>query len=98
MNAKSENISWMGYCNHETWACQMWFKMDKEQYQSIKQYADIRNNLDHKKNVIVEVAAYIKEIVTENCPDLGPNMYRDLLFDSLGHINYDEIAQHIIDD
>ena len=80
------NQQYMNFCNHETWLCQMWLQINEKEFEKIKLRM---KNLD-----VLESSKYLAEYVYDNMPNLGANMYNDLLSDAIDHVDFYELAKY----
>jgi len=90
-----------GWKNHETFICNQWLHNDSEKCQQIRQYVENRTTLCPADEAENAVAGYIRALIRNNIPQLNASLYYayfELLFDSLGHIDYNEIAREFINE
>lgn len=85
-----------GWSNYETWCCKLWIDNDEEAYNywqtRVKELEEANTD-----KIAYSLSKEIEEEVASLCPELT-GMYQDLLNTALGHINFYEIAQCIVDD
>ena len=88
---KKAEEGYQGHANHSTWACSLWIDNDGigEEIRRLVEEGDLESDQ--------AVGDYIKNYVEENKPELGNNMYADILNANLSEINYKEIAKDIWD-
>jgi hypothetical protein len=93
-----------GWKNYETWNCKLW--LDNEEYTQelqaewLKQAQDTPkvNVWTKEETVKFTLSDIIKDYVEENTPEIPPSMYSDIMTCALQRINYNEIADAIIED
>jgi hypothetical protein len=99
------NTEYNGWTNYETWNCKLW--LDNEQYfQGLQrewlEQAQNTPKVDvwtREETTKFTLADMIREYVEENNPLAEhASMYSDIMMAGLQSINYNEIAQAIIED
>lgn len=87
-----------GWTNYETWLVMLWIDNGGRDY--IDELA--RNVLDdtERDHAVYPLACMLEEQTKDEAGDVVPNagLMSDLLNASLSHVNWSEIARHIIDD
>jgi len=78
-----------GWTNYETWVVNLWIGESQDFWD------DITSNGDS----VADIANTLKDYHIDDNPLAdGANVYTDLLGGALSSVNWDEIAQHFIDD
>lgn len=100
-----ERKQYSGWTNYETWNCKLWLDND-EGSQELQQ--DFLKSAQHTKKVSVwtdeenvkfNLADLLKDYIEENNPLAdSATMYSDIMTAALQEIDWNEIAQSIIDD
>ena len=89
-----------GWTNYPTWNVALWIGNDPGLDEMLREMA--RDEIDRGESEnVYNLAARIKDWIRygdEMAPDLGASMYADILGWALDHVNWDEIAQHALDD
>jgi hypothetical protein len=75
-----------GWTNYETWNVKLW--LDNDGWEPEPGFPDN----------VRDAAAYLKDMVEEQAPDLGASMFSDLLTAALGEVNWREIAEAYLAD
>lgn len=79
------NKTYNGWCNYETWNVNLW--LDNEQG-SYEEKRDIIRRASSKH----KAAQALRDYVEETMPDLGANMWADLLSAAMSEVDWDEIV------
>ena len=79
-------MSYNGWSNYETWNVALW--LDNDGYDSMlrEMARDAKDEYSLSKS--------IEDMIDEMTPDLGANMFSDMLNAALREVNYYEIAEH----
>ncbi|MFO0099609.1 MAG: hypothetical protein ACK52E_16315 [Aphanizomenon sp.] len=76
------------WTNHQTWNYAMWIKNDQIGDELIKQARK-------SKDSVTNLANTLEGLIEESKPDLK-GVYMDLLENAIHSINYDEIAEYLL--
>ena len=78
-----------GWTNYETWSVKLWMDNDNNCYweEIAKDYKDV-----------LALARRIREEIEEANPLTEPNMYSQLLNSALEEVNWEEIAESLLED
>ena len=90
----SENHSYNGWKNYETWNVALWIDNDQGSYNEAR---DITRSLGDK-DAPHKLADGLKDWIGEMAPDLGASLFSDLLGAALSEVDWFEIAKHYIED
>ena len=99
-----EHKDYNGWTNYETWNVKLWldnepctYELQKELAEQAKETAKVdvwtREETDR-----FTLADLLKEWVEDNRPDIEASMYSDLLGAALSEVNWNEIAETILED
>lgn len=92
----SENKSYNGWTNYETWAVALWIDNDQS---TQEQAADMARDTRRRREYLHELADQLKSWVTdEMLPDLGASLAADLLGAAVSEVDWAEIADHYLSD
>ncbi len=102
----SQDTTYNGWTNYETWAVSLWLDNEEHTYhyyrdltRRIYRAARPRYDWETKKDrAISDLAEALKDDHEENRPDFPTSVYSDLLGAALSSVNWREIAEHYIDD
>lgn len=93
-----------GWTNYETWVVNLW--MDNEEGTHdywLEVAADVYNNEAKEQNFFTKIedavsilADRLKDSHEDNRPEL-PGVYGDLIGAALGEVNWQEIAEHLLE-
>jgi hypothetical protein len=89
-----------GWSNYQTWNVMLWLDNDQESYYAIRDQAEyyLENSFAEESHKW-RFANWIKDRVENNNPLAdNANMFSDLLGHAIDSVNYDEIADHILDE
>ena len=92
-------MKYNGWNNYETWVCNLWLDNDGS-FDDLSDLA-VTMMIDHENDrdaATHDLAEHIESIVTDSTPDIGNNMFSDLLSAAIGEIDFYEIAEHYISD
>ncbi len=102
----SEPKSYNGWSNYETWNVALWIDNEQGNYNHWRSEAqDCWDNASPRQATLTreERAAYdladrLKSQFEEDAPDLGASCWSDLLSAALSEVDWDEIAEHYMDE
>ena len=84
-----------GYTNYQTWNVALWFDNNEDTYHLIRQMADILSLEDRSW----ELTDWLKDFVEDKNPlSKDASMYSDLLDHALANVNWNEIADNILEE
>ena len=87
---------WKNYC---TWAAALWIDNDQGSYNYFREEVQqIRRETEDKDEQRYNLAECVKEYIEENAPEIQASMYSDLLSFALSEIDYNEIAENMLED
>ncbi len=99
------NTEYNGWTNYETWNCKLWLDNDESSQELQREWLEQVKNTPkvdvwtEQETVKFTLADMIREYVEENNPLAEhASMYSDIMTAGLQNINYNEIAQAIIED
>ncbi len=101
----SEDKRYNGWTNHSTWCVNLWLDNEqgsqeywRETAAEIYQRESGRGTITRRESARFVLADNLKEQISNgDLPDIR-SMYLDLLTSALSEVNWDEIAEHMIDD
>ena len=88
-----------GWANFETFCCHFWLTNEESTYfYWTRTAAAILEESDGDQDTAAgKVADLLKEALAENMPEIGLNLYKDLLEAALQNINYMEVARAFLE-
>lgn len=87
----SEDRSYNGWTNYETWNVALWLNNDQGSQEMAHEI--VRDNPEDWK-----AGDALKDALQELMPDLGATMWADLLGAAFSEVNWREIAENFRDD
>ena len=86
-----------GWTNYETWAVSLWLGNEEESYHYWRAAAERhRQNADEPHKAVASFAVQLQDDIEYAAPEVGPNVYSDLLSAALTAVNWQEIAEHLL--
>jgi hypothetical protein len=84
-----------GWTNYETWAVKLWLDNDQGSQEMAFEMAREAQRSKYPRAMLADA---LKEIHEENAPEIGNNVYSDLLGSALGSVDWYEIAKAFLED
>ena len=81
-----------GWSNYETWNFKLWLDNDKFSYNRARELAKASN-----KNAGA-LASDLRELATEEAPELKTSFYSDIMMASVREVDYYEVAKSLLED
>jgi hypothetical protein len=99
------DTTYNGWTNYETWAVKLWLDNDEgtQEYWSDRAKEILRDPrvseyLTTDQTARYDLADELKREHEEQAPDLGATVWADLLSAAMSEVDWDEIAQVMLDD
>lgn len=90
-----EEQKYNGWKNRETWAAALWLNNEEGTYKYWRGQAAEAKNEEYPAVVLAD---QIEEALEDGAPDIGTNIYSDLLTGALAKVDYMEIAKDFLQD
>ena len=88
-----------GYKNYCTWAVALWLDNEQGTYNYMRELAqEVREESDDTDEQRYSLQQLVKDFVEENAPELPASMYNDLFTFAMEQVDYNEIAEHILEE
>ncbi|WP_435022753.1 hypothetical protein TA3x_005796 (plasmid) [Tundrisphaera sp. TA3] len=99
-----------GFANYETWAVCLWLENNegnqaywvgaaREAREEAADCWQVREGIwEPRRAPVYLLATRLKEELNEGMPELGPNLYSDLLNAALSEVDWHEVAETFIDE
>ena len=81
-----------GWSNYETWNFKLWLDNDEFSYNRARELAKASN-----KNPGA-LASDLRELATEEAPELKTSFYSDVMMASVREVDYYEVAKSLLED
>lgn len=98
----SNDKSYQGWTNYETWAVALWLDNDQGSYEYWRDVAEEikedEGDEDDEDIHLAALASRLKDEFEEGMPDLGASLWSDLLGAALSEVNWYEIAKSKYDE
>lgn len=105
MTTQTEDKTYNGWTNYETWNCALWMDNERGTYDYWREVAGAiyrdaapRDSFTKAEEASLQLMALLKDEIEEAAPDLGASMFADLLSAAMSEINWYEIASHLIEE
>jgi hypothetical protein len=100
------DTSYNGWSNYETWVVNLWPGNDEDSYNTCRSLAlrcveeSVADKVfSRKERARYQLANELKELIEDRNPLASEaNVYADLLNDSLGEVNWQEIANSFLEE
>jgi hypothetical protein len=99
-----ETKTYNGWMNYETWCVNLWLNNDEGSYrhicrlaQSAWDDAEASQHLTRAQEAARELASTLADEAESNMPEVN-GLYKDLLTSALAEVDWEEIAEHLIED
>jgi hypothetical protein len=90
-----EHKEYNGWYNHETWLVSLWLSNEQDSYDMVR---DMISD-PYSDYAVYDLADALKEYIEEDNPLGGQaNMFSDLINAAISEVNFDEIAEHWIEE
>lgn len=90
-----EHKEYNGWFNYETWLVNLWLSNDQDSYDMVR---DLITD-PYGDRAVFDLADALKKYIEESNPLADQaNLFSDLINAAIGEVNFDEIAEHWIDD
>lgn len=89
---------YQGWKNYPTWAIALWMDNDRASYDQARGMARAALEAKSEREAQLRLADHLKGWWTDQEPDLGANVWSDLLTSALDEVNWDEIAKNLIEE
>lgn len=86
-----QNNQYNGWTNYETWLLNLWYD---------DAFTDIAQELynEHKELALDYLVEYIESYINDTIDDSTPSFQTDIVSNAIKLVNFEEIAQHYIDE
>jgi hypothetical protein len=79
-------MSYNGWTNYETWNVKLWLDNGGFEYEK------------SMGTTAFDLAEYLRDMIYEDMPEIGNNLYSDILTAAIQEVNFREIAEAMIED
>jgi len=87
-----KNRGYNGWSNYETWNFKLWLDNDEFSYNRARELVKASNK------DVRELASDLRELATEEAPEIQASFYSDVMMASVREVNYYEIAQILLEE
>jgi hypothetical protein len=97
-----------GWSNYETWNFKLWADNDEPTYKKvqslIKEVLNTRTRgvticSKSKTDLAVALLSHsLRELAHNEAPEIQASFYSDVMMASVREVNYDEVAEHLLED
>lgn len=102
----TESKTYNGWTNYETWCVNLWMDNVRGSHNhwlaeaaAVWQYAEPSDDvLSKSEKARYALADLLKGYYDEEMPDLGASLWADMLNAAFSEVNWDEIANNLLDD
>ena len=81
-----------GWSNYETWNFKLWLDNDEFSYNRARELVKASNK------DAGALASDLRELATEEAPELETSFYSDVMMASVREVNYHEVAKHLLEE
>jgi len=81
-----------GWSNYETWNFKLWLDNDEFSYNRARELAKASNK------DAGALASDLRELATEEAPEIQASFYSDVMMASVREVNYYEVAKSLLED
>ena len=95
------DTTYNGWTNYETWNVKLWLDNEQSTYYDVTRHAsDVYTEAMDMEEApdAYDLAAWLKDYVTDMAPELPASMFSDLLNAALSEVNWQEIAEVYLSD
>ena len=89
-----KETTYNGWSNYETWCADLWLTNDEGSSAMLDQIIAEAKQAGHKSQAMDT----LKDLIEDGSPEIGANMYSDMLATALGRIDWHEIVSAHWDD
>lgn len=106
---KKDEQGYNGWKNYETWCVALWIDNEELSYNTARSQAKYFQSIAKKDNNVPEIwteeqaakyrlSEWLRDYIENNSPLVDEaNMYTDLLNKALSEVDWDEVAEHYIE-
>ena len=87
-----KNRKYNGWSNYETWNFKLWLDNDEFSYNRARELVKASNK------DAGALASDLRELATEEAPELETSFYSDVMMASVREVNYHEVAKHLLEE
>ncbi len=81
-----------GWSNYETWNFKLWLDNDEFSYNRARELVKASNR------DAGALASDLRELATEEAPELETSFYSDVMMASVREVDYHEVAKHLLEE
>ena len=103
-----QKLKYNGWTNYETWNFKLWADNDEPTYKKvqslIKEVLNTRTRgvticSKSKTDLAVALLSHsLRELAHNEAPEIQASFYSDVMMASVREVNYDEVAEHLLED
>ena len=88
-----------GWTNYETWCVNLWLDNDEgtQSFWAAQAAHEVQDHGD-KDEASYPLAKQLEMVVRDEMPEIGNNMYSDMLGSAISSVDWREIAERMIED
>ena len=91
-----QKLEYNGWTNYETWNFKLWADNDEPTYKKIKELVKDAVTI-HGVATVSVLADDLKELAENEAPELKTSFYSDVINASIKEVNFEEIAERLLD-